>query len=61
MVGDRVARARSSGYRTMVLWTNDVLHEARRLYERAGFGSVEEQRLPQFGADLVSQTWRLEL
>lgn len=45
----------------MVLWTNDPLLDARRLYERAGFRLVEQGRHRAFGKTMTEQTWQLEL
>ncbi|MET8582414.1 helix-turn-helix domain-containing GNAT family N-acetyltransferase [Streptomyces collinus] len=65
-VGDRLVRAvvgfaRGAGYRDLVLWTNDVLAGARRLYLRHGFTLVAERPHRSFGKDLVGQDWRLDL
>jgi DNA-binding MarR family transcriptional regulator/GNAT superfamily N-acetyltransferase len=53
--------ARRAGYQRMMLWTNDVLEDARRIYKRAGFQVVEEERHHSFGHDLVGQNWWLML
>ncbi len=61
LVARCVAFARSAGYRELVLWTNDVLVSARRIYQEAGFELVGEQAHHSFGHDLVGQDWRLTL
>ena len=65
-LGDRlveacIERAREVGYRRLMLWTNDILVAARRIYERKGFVKVSEERHHSFGHDLVGQNWVLDL
>ena len=41
--------ARRAGYSDITLWTNDVLVDARRIYQRAGFTLDNESRHHSFG------------
>lgn len=50
-----------AGYRRIVLWTNDVLADARRIYQRAGFRLTKEEPHHGFGKDLVGQYWERDL
>ncbi len=61
LIDEVIAFARLKGYRTLTLWTNDILASARRLYEAAGFRLVSQGRHKSFGKDLVGQTWELTL
>jgi GNAT superfamily N-acetyltransferase len=56
-----LAFARSAGYSKIMLWTNDVLVSARRIYEAAGFTMVEQEPHHSFGQHLVGQVWELPL
>ncbi|MGQ4478413.1 bifunctional helix-turn-helix transcriptional regulator/GNAT family N-acetyltransferase [Streptomyces sp. SAS_276] len=61
LVGAVVEFARGVGYRDLVLWTNDILGAARRIYQRHGFVLSAEKPHRSFGRDLVGQDWRLDL
>jgi len=55
---DEVLRfARRAGYTGITLWTNDILADARRIYQRAGFTLDRENPHHSFGHDLIGQDW----
>jgi DNA-binding MarR family transcriptional regulator/GNAT superfamily N-acetyltransferase len=61
LVEECIAQARAFGYKKLVLWTNDILHAARRIYVAQGFRLTKEERHHSFGQDLVGQYWELTL
>ena len=61
LVGECVDFARLAGYEQLVLWTNDRLTAARRIYDQAGFRVVAEEAHHSFGHDLLGQTMALRL
>lgn len=62
LVDECLRFARAAGYREIVLWTNAILHAARRIYERAGFTLDHEGDPPAWGGPvLAEQVWRRAL
>ena len=57
LVNQCIQFSKSAGYRQIILWTNNVLVSARRIYEAAGFSLIEESPHHSFGHDLVGQYW----
>jgi DNA-binding MarR family transcriptional regulator/GNAT superfamily N-acetyltransferase len=53
--------ARRQGYQRMVLWTNNTLESARRIYDAAGFVQTNEEPHPVFPKGTVGQELWLDL
>ena len=47
LVDEVIKHAQRRGYSTLTLWTNDVLHAARHIYEREGFTLAARGRAPR--------------
>jgi DNA-binding MarR family transcriptional regulator/GNAT superfamily N-acetyltransferase len=56
-----IRAARENGFKKMTLWTQSILVAARGIYARAGFRLIKEEPHHSFGADLIGETWDLEL
>ncbi|MCU1786811.1 bifunctional helix-turn-helix transcriptional regulator/GNAT family N-acetyltransferase [Pseudomonas sp. 13B_2.1_Bac1] len=57
LVDECLRFARQAGYTSMLLWTVNILTDARKLYQKAGFELTEEEPTVSFGKPLVSETW----
>ncbi|NML10050.1 bifunctional helix-turn-helix transcriptional regulator/GNAT family N-acetyltransferase [Sphingobium sp. AR-3-1] len=61
LVDQCIGFARDAGYRRVMLWTQDVLTHARRLYESAGFMPADREAHNLFGAEMMGERWILLL
>lgn len=61
LVAECVQFARTARYGRIVLWTQESLVAARRLYAEAGFRKTAAEPHHSFGHDLVGETWELVL
>ena len=61
LVAACIEDARAKGYKKLMLWTNDILVSARKIYIAAGFRLIREEKHDSFGKKLVGQFWSLDL
>jgi DNA-binding MarR family transcriptional regulator/GNAT superfamily N-acetyltransferase len=61
LIAECVRFARQAGYEKIQLWTQSELHDARRLYKRAGFRLIHREDHHSFSRDLTAETWELKL
>ncbi len=61
LVDECIRFSRAKGYKTLMLWTHDILVTAVRIYEAAGFKLIREERHNEFGHDVNGQFWEMGL
>jgi GNAT superfamily N-acetyltransferase len=61
LLNSAVSFCRSKGYRKIYLWTFEGLGAARHLYEKVGFGLVEEHRGRFWGTEVNEQRFECTL
>lgn len=61
LVDAALAFARNTGYRSVTLWTNEVLVAARAIYRARGFRLTASKPHSDFGPPMVGEDWDLAL
>lgn len=61
LVEEAMAFARTADYQRMSLWTNHVLVDARKLYDKLGFKLVASEPYEGFGQKLIGEIWERDL
>jgi DNA-binding MarR family transcriptional regulator/N-acetylglutamate synthase-like GNAT family acetyltransferase len=61
LVAECTRFAREKGYRSIVLWTNNVLLAARHIYRQEGYHVVATETHNHFGTELTAETWEMDL
>jgi DNA-binding MarR family transcriptional regulator/predicted GNAT family acetyltransferase len=61
LVAECIGFARSMGFHSLTLWTNDVLVAARKIYQQAGFRLVASHPHSDFGPPMVGEDWEMRL
>ncbi|MEJ0015766.1 MAG: bifunctional helix-turn-helix transcriptional regulator/GNAT family N-acetyltransferase [Acetobacteraceae bacterium] len=61
LVSECIGFARETGYRSITLWTNEVLTAARAIYQQAGFRLTGSAPHSHFGPPMIGEDWELAL
>ncbi|MFY9985576.1 MAG: helix-turn-helix domain-containing GNAT family N-acetyltransferase [Chthoniobacterales bacterium] len=61
LVEECIRFSRETGYKKIMLWTQDVLTAARAIYKKAGFKLIGAYSNEDFGPRVTSETWELTL
>jgi GNAT superfamily N-acetyltransferase len=61
LIDTAIGFCRDKGFKRVYLWTFEGLDAARHLYEKVGFGLVEQCRGTQWGKEVNEQRFELQL
>jgi ribosomal protein S18 acetylase RimI-like enzyme len=61
LIEQAVLFAKEKGYTSVILWTNESLIGARRLYQSVGFEVKEVRKQKLSGQELTEEQWELVL